>query len=105
MRINGTIRAMTSAGAALSEWGEPAAQEQTWSDPVPCHIKTDTEDRTWTYSDGTQRRASFTVLTEGPQAMSLAGRVKLERLGEELGEFEIVSIVPVASMNRVKITV
>lgn len=105
MRYNGTLKYQTlTENGQMNEYGEPVAAQVSWSDPVPCSIKTNSDTRKGKYEDGEFRMASFTVLIECVAGFA-ADRVKLERLGEDLGEYRVLSVEPLATVGRIKIMV
>lgn len=105
MRYNGTLKYQTlTENGQVNEYGEPVAAQVSWSDPVPCSIKTNSDTRKGRYEDGEFRMASFTVLIEYREGFA-AERVKLERLGEDLGEFQVISVEPLTTVGRIQIMV
>ena len=104
MRTNGYIIVLSAPGASLDEYGEVEFPEAQWGDPIPAHIRTNRDNRTEKGEVGEYRDASYTVLVERAIPLDIK-TVKLERYGEELGEFDIRSIEPVPGQNRVQITV
>lgn len=103
MRCNGYIKRFLSQDEAIDEFGEPVAQQTSWSDPIPCSIKTNNDTRKGKYEDGEFRQASFIILIESESFD--AERVKLSRLGEELGEYRIMSVEPLVTVGRTQIMV
>lgn len=105
MRYNGFLQyQIVKKSEELNEYGEVATgQTTTWSDELPCSIKTNNDTRKGQYEDGEFRQASFTVLLEVSPID--AKRVKLSRLGEALGEYRVLSVEPLASVGRIRITV
>lgn len=88
----------------LNEWGEVADTAQsTWSVPIPCSIKTNSDTRKGKYEDGEFRQASFLILVEVMPFPHV--RVKLERHGEELGEYRVLSSEPLTTVGRTQIMV
>lgn len=105
MRYNGNLKYQTLAeNGQVNEYGEPVAAQVSWSDPVPCSIKTNSDTRKGKYEDGEFRMASFTILIECVDGFN-ADRVKLERLGEDLGEYRVLSVEPLATVGRIQILV
>lgn len=104
MRTNGYIIVLNAPGASLNEYGEVEFPEAEWSDPIPAHIRTNRDNRMEKGEGGEYRDASYTILVERAIPLGIK-TVKVERLGEELGEFGIRSIEPVPGQNRVQITV
>lgn len=105
MRYNGSLKCQTLTGnEQMNEYGEPVAAQVSWGDPVPCSIKTNSDTRKGKYEDGEFRMASFTILIEFVAGFA-ADRVKLERNGEELGEYRVLSVEPLTSVGRIQIMV
>lgn len=105
MRYNGSLKCQTLTGnEQMNEYGEPVAAQVSWGDPVPCSIKTNSDTRKGRYEDGEFRMASFTILIEFVAGFA-ADRVKLERNGEELGEYRVLSVEPLTSVGRIQIMV
>lgn len=89
----------------FDQYGEPTKEAQTeWSEPIPCSIKTNSDNRKGKYEDGEFRMASFTVLIEDQGGFD-SNRVRLERSGRELGEYRVQSIVDIETKGRIQITV
>lgn len=106
MRFNGLLKYQIELAESeeLNEYGEiETSQSPSWSDDIPCSIKTNTDTRKGHYEDGEFRQASFTILIE--LAEFIAKRVKLSRLGEELGEYRVLSVEPLTTVGRVQILV
>lgn len=103
MRTNGTLKYAIDSRTMMNELGEVVASEVQWSEPIECSIKTNSDNRKGRYEDGVFRMASFTVLVECIDFCS--ERISLERQGEQLGEYEIISKEPLCGVGRVKITV
>ena len=104
MRHNGNLAYQIQGNnGQLNEYGEPIAASVEWSDPIPCSIKTNSDTRKGKYEDGEFRMDSFTILIERTEFN--ADRIKLERLGEELGEYRILSVEPLATVGRIQIMV
>ena len=105
MRYNGNLQYLiVSEGGGLNEYGEPDTQQQeSWSDQIPCSIKTNHDNRIGTYEDGEFWQASFLILIE--VSAFDAKRIKLERLGENLGEYRVKSVEPLTTVGRIQILV
>lgn len=106
MRFNGLLKYQIELAESeeLNEYGEiETSQSPSWSDDIPCSIKTNTDTRKGHYEDGEFRQASFTILIE--LAEFSAKRVKLSRLDEELGEYRVLSVEPLTTVGRVQILV
>lgn len=104
MRYNGTFQYQIQGASTENEFGELMETPSTWSEPIQCHIKTNSDNRKGKYEDGEFRQASFTVLTEQMDNLSF-NRVKLERHGEDLGEYRVMSAEHIEMQNRTQIIV
>lgn len=105
MRTNGFLQyEIVTNGSDFNEYGEPVSEASIkWSNPVPCLIKTNSDNRKGKYEDGEFRMASFTVLIESMRFN--ANRIRLERSGRRLGEYRIQNIEDLETFGRIKITV
>lgn len=105
MRYNGSLTyQILTENEHMNEYGEPISAEAAWASPVHCSIKTNSDTRKGKYEDGEFRMASFTILIEFVAGFA-ADRVKLERLGEDLGEYRVLSVEPLATVGRIHIMV
>lgn len=104
MITNGYLRFVVTDGGGIDGNGEPIAAVCTLSDPLPCLIKTISDNRMGRYDGGTFRMASFAVLVEAESGIT-GNRIRLERCGEQLGEYPIMKIEPLLSVGRIRITV
>lgn len=110
MRTNGLLYikqapAPAGSGNGLDADGNPIKGVPDCSDPIPCHVKTVTDNRRGVYEDGKFRQASFDVLLEQPAEPFTAKVVRLIRYGEELGEFTVQCVEPVTMLGRIRVTV
>lgn len=103
MRTNGTLRYEKLVDGGINEYGEPIPAHSEWSEPIECSIKTNSDNRIGRYEDGVFRMASFTIMIE--LAEFPYNSIKLERLGEYLGEYKTLNAEPLMSVGRTKITV
>lgn len=103
MRTNGTLKYVINSNKTMNDFGEVVASDVEWSEPVECSIKTNSDNRIGRYEDGVFRMASFTILLECTEFSS--ERISIERQGEQLGEYEIISKEPLYGVGRVKIVV
>lgn len=104
MRTNGFLRyEIVKVVSGFNEYGEPIGNTEEWSEPVPCSIKTNSDNKNGRYEDGVFRMASFTVLVE--QMDFPYNKVRLERHGEHLGEYKVLNAEPLETVGRTKITV
>ena len=84
------------------ELGRPLEVKVEWSAPLPCRIETNRDTRKGVYEDGKFRQAEFTMLIDGIHQF-LQKRVKLSRLGELLGEYNVVTVEPLEAVDATKI--
>ena len=105
MRTNGFLKyEIVNNASDFNEHGEPVSGASVeWSEPVPCSIMTNSDNRKGKYEDGEFRMASLTILIEDMEFN--ANRIRLERSGRELGEYRVQSIEELETVGRVKITV
>lgn len=104
MRYNGHFQYMIQGASTENEFGELVESSSSWTDPIPCHIKTNSDNRKGKYEDGEFRQASFTILAEQIDNLSF-NRVRLERQGEDLGEYGVMNAENLESQNRTQILV
>ncbi|NDV47792.1 hypothetical protein D0T49_12120 [Paludibacter sp. 221] len=104
MRTNGYIQYRIAGTSGFNDDGEPVVRPETWSETIPCLVKTNTHRNNGAYEDGNFTVASYEVLIEEAQAFS-ADRVKLARQGMDLGEFQVQNSELLAGVGRVKISV
>lgn len=103
MRTNGTLRYAIVTDGGLNEYGEEQGSTVSWSEPIPCSIKTLSDSRVGKYEDGEFRQASYQIMIE--LAEFPYNRIRLERLDEDLGEHRIISAEPLSTVGRTKIIV
>jgi hypothetical protein len=100
--VNGTICIKTKTGGELVN-GNPVRPSESWSEPIPCNIKTNLHNNKGRVNGNSFEVASYEVLIEA-QPFD-ADRVKLERQGKELGEFSVQDIELLYAVGCVKIVV
>ncbi len=105
MRTNGYLLYLTHTEGGFNEDGEPIMGIDTWSTPIPCSVKTVTNNSKGQYEDGKFNQASYEVLVEDGQIPIDTNRVKLFRRDVELGEYAVQGKPIPTSMDRVKIVV
>lgn len=110
MRTNGIMQYEIITGGGVNKFGEPIAPVKSWSKPIRCSIRTNTDNRRGRYEDGLFRQASFVVVIERNahrdiDVLSVIKRVRLMRGAESLGEHFVLSVVPADSVGRVQIDV
>lgn len=92
--------------AGFNQYGEPISEVASeWSNPIPCSIKTNSDNRKGKYEDGEFRVASFVVLLENGGKPFGANRIRLERYGSALGEYRVQSIEELRTVGRLQIIV
>ena len=110
MRTNGTLQYEIITGGGVNDYGEPVAPVTTWSDPIRCSIRTNTDTLCGRYEDGVFRQASFVAMIERNAHRDIdviadIKRVRLVRGGESLGEYFVLSVVSNVTVGRVQIDV
>lgn len=108
MRTNGLLVYLLSAAqGSFNEDGEPIAGAELWSDPIPCSIRTVTNTSQGRYEDGKFNQYSYEVLVEPSELLfnAVLNRVRLRRLGVDLGEYAVQGLPEATALDRVKIVV
>lgn len=105
MRTNGVLQyQILSDDQVEDQYGEISSEATPeWSEEIPCSIKTNSDSRKGSYEDGEFRNASFTILIELEKFPYK--RIRLKRLDEDLGEFQILSSEPLTTVGRTQIIV
>lgn len=106
MRTNGYLQYLIQTAGSFDDDGEPIqGANNSWSDPVPCSIKTVTNTSQGRYEDGKFNQYSYQVLVEEYHFPTDINRVKLVRNDTELGEFAVQGKPIPTTMDRVIISV
>lgn len=106
MRTNGTLQYCILAEGGFNEDGEPIAiGTPTWSEDIPCSIKTNTNNSKGRYEDGKFNQVAYEILVETANFPLDIKRVRLQRKGIDLGEFAVQGVPTPTTMDRVKIVV
>lgn len=105
MRANGTLQYNIFVSGSFNEDGEPIAADNSWSEEIPCSIKTVTNNSKGRYEDGKFNQASYEILVETANLPIDIKRLKLFRWGIDLGEFAVQGLPVPTTMNRIKIVV
>lgn len=105
MRTNGYLYYPNAVTAPqFDEDGVPlSTPSSTWSDAVPCHIRTVSSTSKGTYEDGVFHQASYEVLVERNAIPENTQKVKLVRGAVELGEFQVQGYPETINLDRIKI--
>ena len=105
MRTNGYLQYPISATAPqFDEDGVPVSTSSpTWSEQIPCHIRTVNSTSNGTYEDGTFHQASYEVLVERDTIPENTQKVKIVRGKVNLGEFQVQGYPESISLDRIKI--
>lgn len=104
MRTNGTLQYEILTDGGLNEYGEvDTSAQSTWSDPIPCSIKTNSDTRKGVYEDGEFRQASYLILIELENFTYK--RIRLKRFDEDLDEYRVLSSEPLTTVGRTQIMV
>jgi hypothetical protein len=104
MRTNGFFQYETTKPGGFNEYGEPTEAITTWSEPIKCSIKANSDTRKGRYEDGIFRQASYIVLTECRE-LTNCKRIRLTRHSEDLGEKDVLNIEPLTTVGRLQILV
>lgn len=105
MRTNGYLQYQIHVAGGFDEDGEPIQSTSSWSEAVPCSIKTVTNSSKGRYEDGKFNQYSYEVLVEAYRFPTDINRVKLVRNDTELGEFAVQGKPTPTIMDRVIISV
>ena len=87
----------------MDEAGRPAEATAGWSASRPCQIQTNSDNRKGRYEDGIFHQASYTLLVELQTFPHK--RIRIERGGEQLGEFDVISVIPLEAVGQTQIMV
>lgn len=98
------IKQAGSSGGGLDDDGNPVPVQGGWSDPIDCRIVTLSKSDTGKYEDGKFIQSSYMIYIDGTEEIE-ADRVKLNRQGVYLGEFNVQSNEYLRLVKRVKIRV
>lgn len=110
MRTNGLIWAkvivpVTGTETGFDADGNPIVSLPVWGIPIKCCIQTLSDTRLQPYQDGKFRNAGYEIHIEVQPQVFNPSEVKLNRYGEDLGEFSVKSIELLPSVGRIKIIV
>lgn len=101
--VNGIMKTIETSGGGMSG-GVPVPVQEVIGEPIPCNIKTNTNDNKGVTIDNVFKRCSFEVLIDVP--LFTAKKVLLiDNRGNELGEFEVQDVQHLDYVSAVKITV
>lgn len=105
MRKNGTISILATSPeeGVFDAEGVPVAPVCSWGEPIDCFVRDLYSNNNASYDGGKFKDANYEVIIEGKQDIC-AERVKIERRGILLGEYQVKSI-NVVSLHRIIITV
>ena len=99
----------STSDEAVATAGEEVASEpqSDWSDPIRCSVQTTRNDNVRRTADNVERVCSFIVLLPASSGFDFRNRnkVRLERHGEDLGEFEVITSELVQTQGRIKLVV
>ena len=105
MRTNGFLQYLSHTGGGFNEDGEPILGSAVWSAPVPCLIKTVTNNSKGRYEDGKFDQSSYELLIENGLVPIDIKRIRLERQGIGLGEYTVQGKPIPTTMERLKIII
>jgi hypothetical protein len=100
---NGTIEAKAKAGGGFDEDGYPVKPEEIFGVPIPCNVQVNKRNNLGKQNGNTFKIASYIVLIE-PQPFE-AERVRLNRLGKDLGEFSVMFTEWLEAVGALRIVV
>ena len=100
---NGTIQAKIKTGGGLDANGYPVEPSESWSEPIPCHIKVNRKNNLGKQNGNTFTIASYEVFIE-LQPFESEG-IKLIENGKDLGEFSVLWTECLENVGSVKIVV
>lgn len=99
----------STSDEAVATAGEEVASEpqSDWSEPIRCSVQTTRNDNVRRTADNVERVCSFIVLLPASSGFDFRSRnkVRLERHGEDLGEFEVITSEHVSTQGRIKLVV
>ena len=87
---------------AFDQDGAPIPQGESWSEKIPCAIKT-ASSKNGRYEDGEFTQYSYEVLLE--ELPISPSRIRLEKGAINLGDFKVLIKPEQTSMGRIKIIV
>lgn len=104
---NGFVSYLVLEGStgSVDELGRPLESTARWSQAIPCRVETTTDTRKGVYEDGKYRHAEFQLLLDHHHQPFPHKRVRIERLGEELGEYDVISVTPLEAVHALRIMV
>lgn len=102
---NGNIEIKCKAGGGIDgSTGYPVPAESSWSDPVPCQY-IPVRLNYLALSNGEPRKdASYEILVEASSFVHEQIRLT-DRDGGVIGEFPVISVVPLEAVSQVRIIV
>jgi hypothetical protein len=103
---NGTLKYITGAtGGGLGANGKPVKREDVWSAAIPCNVRTNNRNNLGKKEGEAFIVASYIVLIDYRTGFN-PGRVQLtDNEGREIGEFPVISIETLDSVNAIKLVV
>lgn len=103
---NGTLQTISTSGGGLLH-GRPVAVTEAVGEPIPCNIKTNTNDRHGKAVDGVFQRTDYVVLIDTlAVATFTAQRVVLtDNRGQKLGEFRVQDVQHLDCVGAIEIHV
>lgn len=101
--MNGTIQARLKTGGGLDADGYPVKSVESWSPPVPCHVRMNRKNNLGKQNGNSFTVASYEILIE-PQPFETE-RVKLTEHGRGLGEFSVLWTEYLDAVGSLKIVV
>ena len=102
--VNGSIQIKQKTGGGLDSDGNPVRVSESFSDPIPCHLRANKLDNLGRQDGNTFTVAAYEALVE---SADFAGeRVRLTGGdGRELGEFSVMSVESLDAVGALKVMV
>ena len=100
---NGTIKAKIKTGGGFDSDNYPIETSESWSDPIPCHIKVNRKNNLGKQNGNAFTIASYEVYVE--MQPFEAERIKISKYSKDLGEFSVLWTECLENVGSVKIVV
>ena len=100
---NGTIQAKIKTGGGFDANDYPVEPSESWSEPIPCHIRVNRKNNLGKQNGNTFTVASYEVIIELQPFEH--ERVKLIEQAMDLGEFSVLWTECLEAVGAVKIVV
>ena len=103
---NGKLQVITKTGGGVRN-GKPVKVSETPGSPIPCNIKTNTNDHKGKVVDGEFTRSSFEILVDSVYFPHFTAEyvILTDNRGNGIGKFRVQDIQHLDCVGAVKITV